>query len=183
MNNNIKSLYKSAADDGLIMGGYLSLIFIVMIISVQSAAISFIGILLIIGLPVLLGFFLRRTYVREKGFTLFTSLWMQGILIFIFGSLICSVVSYIYLQYINPTFIYDQVKSALNLYESINEFKNMEFVKTMKLAIEQKLLPTPIQFVVQMIWVTGFFGSILSLFVALIVRVPRLKETHNNNKI
>lgn len=172
----IKSIYRRAADNGLIFGVYLSLLFIMFVFSSESFLMSLVGLVLLLGIPGIIFVFLRRCFVAEFGKTTISGLWMLGILIFIYASLICGVVTYVYLQYFDPSFIYEQAQAALNVYQSVEEIKGSDIVVGMQRAIEEKLLPTPIEFVFQMIWITTFFGSLLSLLTALIVRVIPTKN-------
>lgn len=173
---NIKSIYRRAADNGLLFGVFLSVLFLLFVFSTSVPLLSFLALVMLVAMPGVIFYFLRRCYIEENGFTTFSSLWMLGILIFIFGSLICGAVTYVYLQYIAPTFIYDQAKVALDMYRSIDEMKGLEFITVMEQAVNQRLLPTAIQFVIQMIWMTTFFGSLLSMAVSLIVRAIKLKN-------
>ncbi len=172
-----KSLYSQAADDGLVMGIYLSALFVIAALSTHFSLLSLLVMTLIIGIPVVNYIRIRRTHITGMGQLTFSTLWMEGILMYIFASLICGVTTYVYLQFIEPGFIYTQAKSALVIYESVPELKDSEIVTVMKQAIDQKLLPSPIQFVFQMMWLTTFLGSILSIFIALIAKAIRIKTT------
>lgn len=172
----VKSIYRRAADNGLIFGVYLSVLFVMFVLSGKSFLTSLAGLVLLLGIPGVIFVFLRRCFIAEFGKTTISGLWMLGILIFIYASLICGVVTYVYLQYFDPSFIYNQAQAALDIYRSVEEIKGTDLVIGMQRAIEEKLLPTPIQFVFQMIWVTTFFGSLLSLLTALIVRVIPVKN-------
>lgn len=174
----MKSIYRRAADNGLVFGIILSVLFLLFVFSGSMPLLSFLALAMFVAVPGLIFYFLRRCFTEEKGLTTFSGLWSLGILIFLFGSLICSVVTYIYLQYIEPTFIYDQARMALTLYQSIESMKGSELVTVMEQAITQNMLPTPIQFVFQMIWMTTFSGSILSMIISVIVRAIKLKNVN-----
>jgi hypothetical protein len=131
--------------------------------------------ILLLSLPGLAYVYLRRCYVQEAGTSSFSSLWMLGILLFLYGSLICGVTTYICLQYLKPGFIYEQANFALHTYQSMPELKNSEITKMLSMAIQQKMLPTPIQFVFNMIWVTTFIGSLISIFISGMVRMWKVK--------
>ena len=130
----VKSIYRRAADNGLIFGVYLSVLFVMFVLSGKFFLTSLAGLVLLLGIPGVIFVFLRRC------------------------------------------FIYNQAQAALDIYRSVEEIKGTDLVIGMQRAIEEKLLPTPIQFVFQMIWVTTFFGSLLSLLTALIVRVIPVKN-------
>lgn len=46
-----------------------------------------------------------------------------------------------------------------------------ELVELLRKGYEQRLYPTPIELVYQMIWLKLFLGSIVSLFVALFINL------------
>lgn len=166
----IKGVYRQGAEDGVLFGIMLSAVSLAFIYSAHSVAVSYLAILLLLAVPVVLYMLLHRYYVKSDGFAEFSAIWMLGILISLFGSLICGVVTYVWLQYLEPTFIYDQVKAAIDVYESIPEMRDSDMVVGMKRAIEEGLLPSPIELVVNMIMLTTFIGSLLSVIISLIVR-------------
>lgn len=166
-----KSVYRQGADDGLKFGIFLSVLSILLFISVGKSAIASIpSLILIAAAPFVIFRYQRKYYNERNGLSTFSELWMYGMLMCIFGSLICGVVSFVYLKFLEPTLIYDQAKSVLELYESIPEMKNSDFVEMLRIAINDNKLPSAIDYVMQMIWLTTFLGSITSMFLSLIVR-------------
>ena len=60
--------------------------------------------------------------------------------------------------------------------------RDTELVASLKRAIEMGMLPTPIEFVVNMILFTTFAGSIISLIAAAIVNMLGAKERNSTPK-
>lgn len=172
-----KTLYRRAADDGLIFGIYITILSILSMLSTTIELLSIPVLLMIAGVPAIIFIFLRKMYVSEFGLSRFSALWMLGILIFIFGSLICGMATYIYLQYIEPNYIYSTMQKALELAQS-NPDKNSDVANILQEAIKQKMIPSPIQVVMQMIWFTALTGSILSAILSSIVRATKVKTTN-----
>ena len=71
--------------------------------------------------------------------------------------------------------MYDQVNIALELYKGIPEFKNSEMVTMLETAVKQHQLPSAIDYVIQMIWLTSFMGSIISLITSSIAKAIQIK--------
>ena len=169
--NNIQNnLYKHSAEAGLGFGVLLSVVSLSFIYSSESAILSLIAILLLMALPVVLYALQHRFVTRSSAPAEISSLWMLGLMISLFGSLICGVVTYVWLQYVEPTFISDQAQAAVDAYKTIPEMQGSELVTTMQRAIDEGLLPSAIEFVINMILLTTFLGSIVSLITACIAR-------------
>ena len=162
-------VYREGANKGVIVGVYLSVIFLCAVLSDYVPLLSLVAILLMLGVP----FFIYKKYQRVADFS---SLWMLGIALFLGGSLICSLVTYATLEYALPDYIYNQAEKALELYQQMPQIKDSELTKYIKTAIENGLLPTPIEFAIEMLWLTSFSGSMLSLLLAAIIRAFNNKQ-------
>ncbi len=129
---------------------------------------------LIIGVPVITYFFLRRAYIAELGTTRFSALWMQGIVMFFCGSMIMALFAFIFMRWIEPDFIISQMESLIDAYRQLNMDGTAEIADTFQHAIDQGIIPTAIQVSMQMIWSGVFTGSLLSIIVSLIVQWRKL---------
>lgn len=173
-----KTVFQCGAENGISFGFFLSAIFFALVYGASSTLLSFFGIVLIFCIPVVLFRYMRRYYASHLSTSPFSTLWTLGSLTFLCGALICAVVSYIWLEYVLPGFIYEQAQNTLAAYESIPELKNHEFTRALRMAVEDKILPSPIEFVLQMLWFTFTSGVILSLIVAPFAKIgkPRTKN-------
>ena len=100
-----------------------------------------------------------------------TILWMMGILLFFFASLISGLAQYIYYVYINPEYIKSQLSAAVTLLESLNMTSDPSLLEAVKTGLEQGNIPSPMAVVIQQMWVNVFFGSLLSAVMAWLVSV------------
>ena len=164
-----KSVYRYGAEYGVGFGIYLSLMALAIMHGFDTPFLLLIAVAMIAATPAIIYPMLRRYRTIMHGFAPFASLWLLGIMIFLFGSLICGTVTYIWLQYVVPTFIYDQVMTAIELYKTLPGDQAAEVVKIMEAVVEQHALPSPIEVVVQMIMLTTFLGSLLSMLLALLI--------------
>lgn len=171
-----KSVFQYAAEYGLVFGLYLSCIFFTCIYGNVSTLISMAGMLLFIASPILVFKFMRKFHNSHLSTSTFGSVWTLGVMIYLCASMICGIVTYIWLQYVMPGFILEQAQTALATYEAIPELKNHAITTTLRQAIENHLLPTPIVIVFQMMWITIFSGMIVSLILSPLARMRRIKN-------
>lgn len=168
-----KSIMKYAARCGLTLGLVLAVMFLCAAYSLAYPVLSIVCIGMFLGVPVLIYVWLRNTYRRYACALQFSALWMQGIAIFFFGCLIMSAVMYVYMRYIRPDFIIEQLRQASELYSSVGA-QGEQLSDTINTMLDKHLIPKPIDVAVQFIWLGVFSGSILSMIISFIVR----KTTH-----
>ncbi len=176
MTTERKSVFKRGADDGLWAGIYLSVLVIALLLSIKSLLAGMLGLVMAVCVPVTTYMLLRRAYRTDYGTTRFSELWMQGICTFFFGSLIMAVALYIFLEFIEPGYIYAVVGQAVETYRAVGSPEAVEFADMLQKLVDGKMLPSPIMVAVDMIWTVSFTGSVLSLLLSLIVRAVPLKK-------
>lgn len=172
-----ESIFKYAARCGLPMGAYLSVMSIAMIFTDKVPILSFVVLGMLLCTPFLVYRLLRNRYVADECTTDFSSLWMIGILTFIYGSLICTAVSYAVLHWLRPDFFYDMAQMVIDQYKDIPAASDMVDILTK--AIDKGLLPSTLEFLFQMFWLTSFLGSVLSAIVTLVVRSRKPQRNLN----
>lgn len=170
MTESKKSIYQQAGEWGVPFGLYMSCTAIASIFADWFLPLHFLFMVLLLGTPFVTYYFQRRRFIQDDGFTEYSGLWMLGILLFILGTLICSFIVFLVLQYIRPSFIYDQAQAAVDLYKTLPQMKDSEMLKTLQFAIDEKLLPTPIEMVTSIFWFVTFTGSLVSALTALIAQ-------------
>lgn len=167
-----KNPYKRGADDGWRMGLLLIVLFVAMTQSLRYAAANWIGLLLMVaGVPVATFLFLRRSYVKDNGLTLFSSLWVQGIAMFFCATLILAMFEYLYLRFINPTFIVDTMSYIADVYAGEGTPQGDQIAQMVHGMLKQNLVPSAINMALETIWTGVFTGSLLSAVMAGVVRM------------
>lgn len=163
-----KSLYKQAAEFGIPMGLYMSTISLMTLYTDMVPFFSVIAMVLLFAGPVFIYRFQRRYFVEQGGTPEYAALWMLGIMMIIFGAIITGAVTYVVLQYVRPTYIYDQAQATLNAYNSIPELRAQagQIIDILQTMIEQNALPSAIELVFNMFWFVTFSGSMLSAITA-----------------
>ncbi len=174
-----KTVFQLAAENGISCGLYLSAIFLIIIYGNSSFFFSTIGLAMTFAIPLMLFRYMRKFYLQQDCNANFSQIWTLGTLTFLCGSLICSTISYVWLEFITPDFIYEQAKASLAAYEQIPELKNNELTMALRSAIENKDLPSPIEFVLQMIWLSFSSGVILSLILTPFAKIGKAKNNNN----
>lgn len=166
-----KSIYNYGAEYGLFMGAYLSTVALCFMLSLRWTVVSLAVYPLLAGVPMMLWWMLMRLYRTEPIYRAHSALWMFGICVFFFGSLICGAVTAAYMYFIEPQFFIDYATMTIEFIKSgpLAEQYSAE-ADLLQRAIDKHELPTPINFVVSMMWVTVFVGSVTSMFLAPLVR-------------
>lgn len=173
-----KSVYKYAAEAGLPVGLYLTMMSACILLSLKVPMLPLFTIPLLCGLPFLLGYYMKRMYNREPAYRKFSALWLCGIYAIIFGTLICSLFSGIYLTILDPGFIHAYVDNAITSLEASPVSQEYEeTIRMMRRAMDEKMLPGGMQFVTSMGWLTCFAGSVISMAVALILSITTRQKT------
>ena len=176
----VKNVYRQGAEDGLTFGILLTMISLAFIYSGASSLISVLAVVLLLLPPVALYLFQYRYATRVNNLADISALWMLGLMISLCGSLICGVVTYVWLQYVEPTFIYDQVQGAINVWKQVPEMSSDPMLENMQHAIDGGLLPSPIEFVMNMILLTTFLGSLQSLLLGVVARFLTKTKSKTN---
>lgn len=169
-----KSPYYRGARDGQTFGLYLSLIFLSMALSSHLALLSLVTLGLIAFIPLRVYRPLRRTYIETDGKASICELWVQGIAMFLFSSAICGLVTLIYMKWIAPGFLVNQVMAAIEACRASGTAEHLEIARILNNMITQGVVPSPSTFVISMFWLTMAGGCILSLIVAIAARIAKV---------
>lgn len=171
-----KSPFRRGADDGLLMGILLVAVFFTGSLSFRyTLASDLTPILMLGGVPLLTYFLLRRSYIRDNGLTLFSSLWMQGIVTFFCGSLILAMFMYCFMRWIEPDFMRETVAHIAEFYDSMPDNpQGQEIARVFHTMLDENVFPSAISVAVESIWLGVFSGSLLSMLAALAARARRV---------
>lgn len=178
-----KSIYRRGAEDGGVFGAYLIVLFFMSIFSINSPLLSWLALLMMIGVPFLIYRFIGRGRRLTPRYNFFSAYWMHGIIIFVCGALIQSVVTFIYLRFINPMFIPNLLTDTAETLRQIGTADASQLASMFDSIVKLGQVPTPMSIVTSTIWSVSFSGSILSLIIAVIYRVKdgSKRQTNQNN--
>lgn len=169
------SVYTLGANDGWKMGLYLSAMFLLQSEGFIRGPLLILGNLLLLGLPFFSYWLLRRAFTASNGVNSFSAVWLHGILMFLCGSLIMASIAYVYMRFIKPDFIVDQIHLAAEAYRSLGTAQTDQFAHQLERLIDEHLVPSAIQMALSFLWLCSFLGSILSMVLTLIVRAVPIK--------
>ena len=164
-----KSIARYAMEYGVYFGIYLIVKFALTTFSLNNFVANFVSEVLLIANPFILYYIMRHYKKQDGGNVRFSQLWMFGIFLFFFASLLSGVAEYVYYRYINPTYIEMQMAAVLDLIEKMTQAQDSEMLQVMRDGLAKGGAPSPIEMVFQTIWANVFFGSLLSIIIALIV--------------
>ena len=173
-----KSIYQRAGEWGVPFGLYLSCMAAASIYADMFTPLSIVFLALLLATPVVVYSFQRRKFIEDDGFTEYAGLWMLGIMLFLLGAVIASLVVYLVLQYLRPDYIYDQARLVIETYSKVPEMSDNEMLRVVQRMVDEKLLPTPIEMVLNVYWFITFGGSILSALTALVAQrtLPKYRK-------
>lgn len=165
-----KSPYRRGADDGLWFGLCLTLIFFSSVYAQHHPLFSAVTLGLLISVPVVVYLALRRAYTDDPVNSTLSALWMQGIMMFLCGSLISGACSVVYLKWINPGYVTGLVSEAIEVYRSTGDPSMTKLADGLQAMADAGAVPSAPSLVFATIWSSVLAGSILSLIIGLIVR-------------
>lgn len=184
-----KSPFRRGADDGAVMGLMLIAVFFTGAMSFDhKLASTLTPVLMLAGVPLLTYAMLRRSYVRDNGMTIFSSLWTQGIVTFFCGSLILAMFMYVYMRWLSPDFMRLTVSHIADFYDSIPDNpQSKEVAGIFHTMLDDNIFPSAISVAVEAIWLGVFSGSILSMLAAVAARsrsvTPRSGDKSQHHSI
>lgn len=146
---------------GIFLGLFWVFKYLFVVVGMSYPALNFLGTLLGIGTPVLLFYFLVK-YNHEflEGKMSFWHGVQFSILLFFFASILESMVVFIHVQWIDPTFISNLFESMVEMAETIN------ISETLVTRISEQPLPSPFDYIFSnVIMADIFLGLFLSLFI------------------
>lgn len=172
-----KSIYNYSAEAGIPIGIYLSVMSACLLMSVKVQMLSLFILPLAIGFPFILWFILKNICKAEPSYKKFSTVWLGGIYSVIFGTLICLLLSSLYMINFEPGFVTQYFLQTIEVVENSDMAGQYEpTIRLLREAMDAHILPSGMEFLMTMGWFTCFAGSILSLFLSLII-------TRSGNKV
>ena len=165
-----KSIYQRAGEWGVPFGLYMACAAVSSIFADKFPPLGYVFFLLLIGTPVVVYALQRRKFIEDGGFGDYSSLWMLGIMLFMLGTVISGFIVYLVLQYIRPGFMYEQAQAAIDLYSQLPQGSGNEMLRVLQRAVDEQMLPSPIQVVFDAFWFIAFGGSVVSAVTAIFAR-------------
>ena len=164
------SIYQKASVWGIPFGLYLTCAGVASVFMDWFNPLAMVCILLMVCAPLVVYYVQRRYFIEENGFVEYAAMWMLGIMLYMFGTVLASFIMFLIIQYIRPDFVYDQANMVIKSYSEIPEMRDSELVHVLKRAVEERRLPSPIETVFNAFWFVTFGGCITSAITAIFAR-------------
>lgn len=161
-----KSVYTDSAHQALILGVYFSVMFLLQS-AFGSVWTNLAGSLMMLAVPFVAYRLMARRYRVMDCRASFSEVWLHGILLFLFSSILMALVVYLYIRFLNPGFLAHQVAAAIEVYRAAGL---EDMASQMEGIAGAGALPSAIQFALLIMWVGSFSGSVLSLLEAGIIK-------------
>ena len=165
-----KNIFQRAGEWGIPFGLYLGCAGTASIYADVFPPLAFVFLVMLLGIPVVVYGLQRYKFIEDDGFTEYSGLWMLGILLFICGTIISSLVIALVLQYGRPDFMYVQAERTIEMMRDMPKEQYGEMMHVLQRMIDEQLMPSAIDTVMSMFWFITFGGSVLSAITALIAR-------------
>lgn len=166
----MKSVYRYGAEYGLFIGLYLTIMSASMLAFPYMPDAILLFYMMGIGLPIIIFIMFRRLLSVDGNFANYSSLFMFGSTAFFCGAMICGALTAGYMILFSPNHIYEYVEMVISTLENSplkSEYVNeIEMTRSM---ISKRELPSPIEYVFSMMWLTILCGSLMSMILAPIV--------------
>ena len=173
-----KTIYQRAGEWGVPFGLYLACAAVSSIFADLFPPLSYVFLIMLLGTPLVVYAFQRKKFIEDDGFAEHAALWMLGIMLFILGTLLASLIIYLVLQYVRPNYMYEQAQAALEAYSKIPQARDSEMLRVLQRMVDKGMLPTPIELVFNAFWFIAFGGSVVSAITAIFAR----RTIKKNNK-
>lgn len=170
-----KSFIQIAADQGPVMGLIFCTVFFAAIYSLRYPVMSLVTLAGLIAVPVTVWLMMTKTWRKSLGTMPFTTLWTQGIVAFGCGAMILAAASYTYFKWIEPDLLINALQSQADRWEAAGTDQSVANARALRLMIDGGALPHPSEIAFQLLCLTVFTGSMLSMLLAFITRLKKIK--------
>lgn len=172
----IKSPYRQGADDGFLLGIYLSAMSLCMVNSTRIPLLALMALGMFVAVPAIVYTFMRRYDRRLGRASGFAVNWMHGVMIFVCAALVSGAVMTVYMRWIDPGFIPSQMEILAGME---GRFPGSAFDQSAMLArqmVEANFMPSAISISVELIFLEIFSGSCLAMLLSGILALMRPKR-------
>lgn len=169
--DELPAVTEIGARKGAYFGIYLVVLYLAVVNSGGSYFVAAFALTMMVGMPIVLYRMLRGIYLIEDCRSSYARLVTVGMSIFFFASIILGLAIYVWMQYVHPGYLYDMAQEAIKAYSQVPDLRDTPMVQALKAAVANGDLPTPIQFAMEMMWLTMMGGGMLSAVIAAVSRI------------
>lgn len=174
--NRPKSIFRRAAEGGVTLGAIFVCIFLLETVPNPLAGLFALG--LMIYVPFAVYRKLKSTYFAAHGLMTYAGVWLEGILLFVFGSIILAFGSFLYMRWIVPGYLPALTGQVSAFIESQPQFLDNAISPELFKAYLASIRPIDIS--MTLMWLSAFTGSLASLVIAAIVKAKKVPPPNPN---
>ncbi len=159
----IQSPYRRGADDGLVMGMYLTVMFFASIFSGSLPLLAWLALSMAVCVPLLVWRLMGR-YQRALGpASSFSMLWMYGVVMFFCGILIAGMALEVYMTWIHPDYVAEQLRSLAALKDTYPGTDLDSVADMAQGMVDTHFIPAPMHLLAVLVMMAIVSGSMLSI--------------------
>ena len=172
----VRSIFTRGAESGAPIGFMMVAAFFAMV-STGSPLMMYICVFIFLAVPYVAYKLLRRSFIKSGGRLWLLAIWLEGVFIFMFGSLLVAVAAYVFFNYLSPGYFNNLLNMGIEVYSQYPEMAEM--AEVLRNAKENNLIPSSIEMAISTAWSITVSGSLLSYLLAAIVRFVPVKSDKN----
>lgn len=182
MTTGFTSPLHHGARNGVVTGIYLTILFILSVITPGTPLEGVLSTAMAIAFPVLVYRIIRRDMALTGGSASTGTLWLDGLVSIMCGALIAGAVLLVYLRWIDPGFLGNRWDTLVSQMAESPDPAMQEMAEDFTTASANGFVVSPVMFVMTLLWGAAFSGSLLSLLLAVAVRMrhgrrkPQIKD-------
>ena len=173
----LKDIMTFGAERGAILGIYFCVLIALLIFEIYVPVLSLVVLAMIIWVPFLVYRWLKKSDKTTGGIFTISMLWLQGIALFFFASVILAVGVFVFLRFIQPDFMSDMVNFIMESAKAADNPALTQQASMLEQIISESGIPRAIDMALNLGWSAIFTGSILSLLLAVLVKSRRIPRT------
>lgn len=163
-------------DMAMPMALYTSAISLAWIYADIIPPLAVLALALLAGGPLLLYRMQRRLFNDSDGKLGVAELWRMGIITIFLGTIFTLMVTYGVLEYVRPSYIYDQIQIVIETYKHVPEMKDSELVEALEYMTENNMAPSAFDYALNMFLLTNTSGMAMGALTAVYAA-----KSHRNN--
>ena len=171
-----KDVFIRSAEWGVPFGGLLTMASASMLFADKVSLLMLVVIFIALLAPVIIFYLQRKRFVRSDGFATYSELWVLGIFTTMCGAFLCGLVTYGLITLLRPDVVYEQMQMVADAYKQMPQPEAQEMARVVNKAIEANMVPSPIDFCLQMFWLTASLGCVGGALTALLASKMPLKK-------
>ena len=161
-----KTIFRRAGEGGVTLGALFVCIFLLG--TVAGPLTQVMSLALMVYVPFWVYRKLKVTYFASRGLMTFSGLWLEGILLFMCGSIILALGTLVFMQWLMPGYLPAAVGQVAEVVKANPQLVDASVTPEQIVAYFASIRPIDIS--ITLLWGASFTGSIASIVIAGLVK-------------